>query len=846
MSYSTYNTDVIALDFGLDLTTPKPVAPSGTLSGCLNYEITDRVGLKRIDGFERFDGRLGGGCETFWEIGHSGGMYVQGSIVAARFLDSPVLTYSILGVVVEVISSGVFRMAVLNDLILPVIRDADGLVTEMAATQVRLATVDPLTKQVTDHSPPSFVRDIRYAVPSPQSQQESIRQYQSYLRSSVSALSSAPVMAATYQSVHYAASGAKRMVVTSPGTINITSVPGTLIGCTGSGVTAVVTKVVNQGTSASVYYQDVSGVYASASGTVTGLSGTANSAAITNSTFPVGTFGASNDCAEIFFCADEQTEFDRFFGIRQGWRRLDMGWEFSFSNGSNPSLPGKFDRGLGIGSQTNYWISNGTTTFSCELNSYSIASGTFQAGTAAGRMSISALALVAGTYAAPSTGWAIYRAASIIPANKLADVVSPMTYNYLPGVSELLAARSMYQVRDKNFYATDGLGLLFGVSGASRAFYFNTDRFSFITTSPSETSNPRHLGFISNSLALGYADGRVQVSVPGEPWNYSGVDGGYEYGAGYPVRGLLQMQGDTIGVFTSSGVFAIQGTSQDNYVGRTLVPNIGTVEYTVVSVGDAVFVSPAGIVALSQSEKYGDFVGSPISFKINPLLRPLARKAGSIVAALPVRNKNQYRLYCLDGTIFTMTFREGKMAEATTQRYFVTRGNLEDARGKFVVPLALSSVLDEDGQESLLFSHFSPNSRAQTSFMYKLDSGWGFDGTSMPAFFDVNWYFADQPFVNKVLRKVRIDGESRGSASINLRTAADYLPTYSRPVEGNLPQDRQYLSSLDRPYSTMVNVEERGLNVAVKAEHVTEFSAPEPPHTLQTLFIQFTGAKTDA
>ena len=846
MSNSTYATDVVALDFGLDLTTPKPVAPSGTLSGCLNYEITDRVGLKRIDGFERFDGKLNGGCDTFWEIGHGGGPYVVGDVVAARFIDSPVLSYNVLGVVVEVVSSGVFRLGVLNDSLLPVIRDSDGLVVEIAATSVALAIIDQTTKSVTEHTPPSFVRDIRYATSNPAQQLEAIRTYQNYLRAQSSALPGTPVMAATYQGVHYAAAGAKRLLVTSPGPVSITSVPGTRLGCTGSGVTATLTRVEPVTNGAILYYTDLNGTFSTATGTVTGLAGTANGSPITGATFAVGTFSTSNEHAEVYFCADEQVEFRRLAGLRKGWRPLDMGWELPFALGNNPTLPGKFDRGLGVGTQIAYWISNGSTTFTCEMNTYTVSSGVFSAGTAAGTCSVSKLVLSSGPYAPPTSGWAIYRTATIAPANKLADISGPMTYNFLPGLSAIAEARSMYQMRDKNFYATDGLGLLFGVSGASRAFYMNTDRFSYITTTPSETATPRHIGFISDSLALGYADGRVQVSVPGEPWNYSGVDGGYEYGAGYPIRGLLQMQGDTIGVFTSSGVYAVQGSNQDNYVGRTLVPNIGTVEYTVVSIGDAVFVSPAGVVALSQSEKYGDFVGSPISFKINPLLRPLASKLGSVVAALPVRNKNQYRLYCVDGTIFTMTFREGKMVEATTQRYFVGRFNEADSRGKFAVPLALSSVLDEDGQETLLFSHFSPNSRAQSNFLYRLDSGWGFDGTSVPAFFDLNWYFAEQPFMNKIMRKVRIDGESRGVATLAVRTAADYLPQYGRSVEGNLPRVAEFVADTDKPYSRMVNVEERGLNIAVKVEHSPEFGSPEPPHTLQTLFIQFTGAKTDA
>ena len=44
---------------GVDLASPAPVAPPGTLRDCLNYEIATRDGYTRILGIERFDGGPG-------------------------------------------------------------------------------------------------------------------------------------------------------------------------------------------------------------------------------------------------------------------------------------------------------------------------------------------------------------------------------------------------------------------------------------------------------------------------------------------------------------------------------------------------------------------------------------------------------------------------------------------------------------------------------------------------------------------------------------------------------------------------------------------------------------------
>lgn len=48
---------LVALDFGLDLTSPKPAAAPGTLLTCLNYERGDMDGMARISGYEPYDGR---------------------------------------------------------------------------------------------------------------------------------------------------------------------------------------------------------------------------------------------------------------------------------------------------------------------------------------------------------------------------------------------------------------------------------------------------------------------------------------------------------------------------------------------------------------------------------------------------------------------------------------------------------------------------------------------------------------------------------------------------------------------------------------------------------------------
>lgn len=63
-----YLPEAIALGLGLDLASPKIGAVKGSLLSCLNYELTDIVGMSRIDGYERYDGRISGANDAFYII----------------------------------------------------------------------------------------------------------------------------------------------------------------------------------------------------------------------------------------------------------------------------------------------------------------------------------------------------------------------------------------------------------------------------------------------------------------------------------------------------------------------------------------------------------------------------------------------------------------------------------------------------------------------------------------------------------------------------------------------------------------------------------------------------------
>jgi hypothetical protein len=256
-----------------------------------------------------------------------------------------------------------------------------------------------------------------------------------------------------------------------------------------------------------------------------------------------------------------------------------------------------------------------------------------------------------------------------VAAREEADGVG-MSYNGLPSAAEIVAARNRYVFITANFYGDRELDSIYGAHGLPRAFAYNGDFFYKIYTQPDPVKDsPRHLAYHHGHLALGYPQGNVDISVVGQPYNFDGNFGASSWAVGDKITGLLELSGTILGVFGSKSIWGISGTTVDNFATQVISPNIGAIEYTVTDMGFPAYANAYGIYTLSQTQQYGDYMGTPLSQNVSPWLRPrLVRKYTSdkeVVVAWPVRTKNQYRLAFSDGYIMSMTLNAGQQSAPT-------------------------------------------------------------------------------------------------------------------------------------------------------------------------------------
>lgn len=298
-------------------------------------------------------------------------------------------------------------------------------------------------------------------------------------------------------------------------------------------------------------------------------------------------------------------------------------------------------------------------------------------------------------------------------------VLAEVEENSLRGLS---FSPSRYTWKSANFFATEASDAFYGCNGAGRGFactpYTLPDTafagtYSWIYTQPDEDKDrPRHVENHNQHLMLGFGPGSAMTSVVGLPTNYQGVEGAAEIGVGDRVTGLLVLNGTTTAIFCESSIWCLQGQTIDNFNTQIISPNVGAVEYTVANCGQPVFLNQYGISTLEQTAAYGDFSSSAVSQIVAPWLVPRCKLPypnadfyEGIVGAFPVRKKNQYRVFFNDGEVLTATFTpEGVLY--TRQIYQIPVADQVDNKLQRMTPIAWTSQVDSTGRERIMVSHY--------------------------------------------------------------------------------------------------------------------------------------------
>lgn len=386
-------------------------------------------------------------------------------------------------------------------------------------------------------------------------------------------------------------------------------------------------------------------------------------------------------------------------------------------------------------------ITGGTSGNTAQVRRVVQASGSWDAGTAAGY-----LVLADGSPA--FVNGEVISVAAVASATTVGTAIVPA-----------LAPNGKYDFRIHNFYGNAATERLYGADSENPGFeYQDSPEFFCQIRTGMAVDKPQLVAVWDSRLWLTFQGGSLQPSGAADPVVYSALQGAAEFGAGFDITGLLEMESPSqSNQYATSSMFVF-GRDRTSFMSGTgpnwsLKPysiETGAYRGSVQRLGQGVFLDDTGFATLSTAEAVGQFRRASFSDKINPLLPQVKAK---IVCSTISKSNTLYRAFLNDGTFVSIGFADNKVTGHTVC--------------DLSQPMTCASYgKDAAGNEHLLLG-------GANGYVYQLDSGVNIDGAQITAFFRTAYGFGGTPSRQKRYRRAQAD------MAITGRTTVSVVPDYS-------------------------------------------------------------------
>lgn len=360
-----------------------------------------------------------------------------------------------------------------------------------------------------------------------------------------------------------------------------------------------------------------------------------------------------------------------------GWQAVALGFQVNFSAGSG-TPPAE-----GIN------ITKGATTG--VLKRLVLETGTFGAGTAAGRLifaSITSRPFTAGAFTSGIVATAVSQSDITIP-NK----------------------GGRFEFENTTFTGSMANYRMYGVDGVNNGFEFDGTTFVPIVTPLDTTRKPAHLAVHQDQLFYSYESSFLNSNL-GNPYGWTTTGGTAELTMGDRITGFKVQPGSStspsMAVFARNRTKILYGTSSADFQLVSFNDEQGAIPWSIQKIHQTLYFDDRGVTSLAQAQEFGNFTEATLSFRVKKLL---ATKRNAVSDSHITRDKQQYRLFFTDGS----------------GMYF-----LVDSKGFSAMPVrfpnpvlcSVSAEVDGGGEEVIYFG-------SSNGFVYQMERGTSFDGANI-------------------------------------------------------------------------------------------------------------------
>ena len=304
-----------------------------------------------------------------------------------------------------------------------------------------------------------------------------------------------------------------------------------------------------------------------------------------------------------------------------------------------------------------------------------------------------------------------------------------------------LAPSGRYETVIANFGGGTANYKMYGCDGKNSAFEFDGTTYVPIRTGMT-VDTPNHICFHKQHLFLSFG-ASLQFSALGYPYQWTPLLGAGEIAMNAEITNLLILPGNqssgALGVYTRQDTSVLYGTSSANFQLSAFNTGTGGYAYTAQNLDQSYVLDDRGIISMSTSLNFGNFVPASLTMNIRPFIEAHRNLA---VGSSVNRDKGQYRVFFSDGSALYLT---------------ITNANL---LGSMPVQFAhtINCCVDGESPSGGTVQFFGSGN----GFVYQMDVGTSFDGGAIAANINLVYNSIKSPRVLKRYRKasVEITGDS--------------------------------------------------------------------------------------